>query len=337
MMRDFRLDPIDEYTHEPGPEPNFSESVYVNAFDDRTGVGGWMRLGNRVNEGRAELSVCLYLPDGRIAASFRRPRISSNSVLDAGGLGFDVVEPMKRITARYEGELMILDDPSVLRNPGPELQAAPRLPGSLEWTLDTISPQHGGEPTSPDQPTMYGRDFSLGHFNQHIRATGHIRIGDETWTLDPGHGWRDHSWGPRWWTNIVWYRLLLAAFPDGRGFMIHKLADETNRARRSGVLMLDNAYHEIADFDLVTDWSPTRDPRNVLVNVITEDGKRATIKGEILSLAPLRNRREENGRELLSRIAEGHTRWEWDGVIGYGMTEYIERVAEDGTLAGYPL
>ena len=57
----------------------------------------------------------------------------------------------------------------------------------------------------------------------------------------------------------------------------------------------------------------------------------------MLSLAPLRNKREENGRMLLSRIAEGHVRWEWDGVIGHGMAEYIERVGEDGALAGYPL
>lgn len=336
-MRGFRLDPADEYTHRPGPEINFNESVYVNAFDDRTGAGGWMRLGNRVNEGRAELSVCLYLPDGRIAASFRRPRIETNDALDAGGLRFDVAEPMRRITARYEGDLMILDDPELLRDPGPALQTAPRLPGLVEWTLDTISPQHGGEPTSPDQPTMYGRDFSLGHFNQHTRATGHITIGDERWTLEPGHGWRDHSWGPRWWTNIVWYRLLLAAFPDGRGFMIHKIADETNRARRSGVLLIDGAYHEIADFDLVTEWTAERDPARLRVNVVTEDGRKASITGEILSLAPLRNRREENGLELLSRIAEGHTRFEWDGVVGYGMTEYIERVGEDGGFAGYPL
>lgn len=30
---DFRLEPADEYTHEPSPEINFNESVYVNAFD----------------------------------------------------------------------------------------------------------------------------------------------------------------------------------------------------------------------------------------------------------------------------------------------------------------
>ncbi|WP_380878042.1 hypothetical protein ACFB49_15290 [Sphingomonas sp. DBB INV C78] len=333
---DFRLDPADEYPHPAGPERNFNESVYVNAFDDGTGVGGWMRLGNRVNEGRAELSVCLYLPDGRIAVRFSRPRIDTNDAFDAGGLRFDVIHPMRRLNAAYEGDVFIVTNPDDLRHPETLFAQAPRLSCKVEWRLDTISPQHGGEPVRHDVQTMYGRDFSLGHFNQHIHASGHITIGDEHFPIS-GHGWRDHSWGPRWWTNIIWYRLFLAAFPDGRGFMIHRIAGEDGRTRRSGVLLIDGHYHEITDFDAITDWTDKRDPTSVRIVVRTATGRTAEITGEILSLAPLRNRREENGRELLSRIAEGHTRFTWDGVVGYGMTEYIERVAEDGSLAGFPL
>ncbi|ARS25903.1 DUF7064 domain-containing protein [Sphingomonas sp. KC8] len=333
---DFRLTEADEYPHPPGPEPNFNESTYVNAFDDISGVGGWMRLGNRVNEGRAELSVCLYLPDGRIAVRFSRPRIAHNDAFDAGGLRFDVITPMQRLDATYEGEVTIVTNPDDLRDPARLFATAPRLPCTVAWQLDTISPQHGGEPVRDDVPTMYGRDFSLGHFNQHIAASGHITIGDEHFPIN-GHGWRDHSWGPRWWTNIIWYRLFLAAFPDGRGFMIHRIADETGRTRRSGVLLVDGRYHEITDFDAITDWTDAKDPASVRIIVRTETGLTAEITGEILSMAPLRNRREENGQELLSRIAEGHTRFTWDGVVGYGMTEYIEQVAKDGTLAGFPL
>jgi len=50
----------------------------------------------------------------------------------------------------------------------------------------------------------------------------------------------------------------------------------------------------------------------------------------------LRNRRRADGETLISRIAEGHSRFTWDGKAGFGMTEYIERI-EDGKLAGYPL
>ena len=71
-MSDFIMRPEDEFMHAPGASINFNESVYTNGFDISSPVGGWMRLGNRVNEGYSELSVCLYLPDGRIACQFQR-------------------------------------------------------------------------------------------------------------------------------------------------------------------------------------------------------------------------------------------------------------------------
>ena len=64
--------------------------------------------------------------------------------------------------------------------------------------------------------------------------------------------------------------------------------------------------------------------------------RKASVTGEVLRLAPLRNRREADGRTLTSRIAECFTRFDWDGRKGYGITEYIERI-EDGQLVGYPL
>jgi len=67
MSEDFIIEPQDEYPHYPPPAvTNFNESVYVMAYDQVHRVGGWMRLGNRFNEGHAELAVCLYLPGGKI-------------------------------------------------------------------------------------------------------------------------------------------------------------------------------------------------------------------------------------------------------------------------------
>lgn len=337
MAETYLLSPQDEDPHPAGPELNFNESVYVNAFDGATGMGGWMRLGNRVNEGHAELSVVMYLPDGRIAAQFARPKITSNAAFDAGGLRFAVETPLACLRAAYHGQLMLVENPQDLRSPAKLFEHAPRIEAAIDWRLDAISPTHGGLPATPTQPTMYGRDFSLGHFNQHMRATGAVRLGSEAWEFAPGWGWRDHSWGPRWWTNIVWYRLLLCSFPDGSGFMIHKIADASNHARRSGVLLQDGVYHEIADFDLSIEWNTARDPLALRVTIICEDGLRAVIHGEVLAQAPLRNRRVEQGETLTSRIAEAHTRFIWDGQVGHGMTEFIERVAPDGSYAGFPL
>lgn len=323
-----------EAPHKPDASVNFNESVYTNAFDAASPVGGWMRLGNRVNEGYAELSVCLYLPDGRIACQFRRPKIGSNDGFEAGGLTYRVIEPLRSVSMQYEGDFIIVDDPEALREPQELFSNGPRLPGHVRWVHEAESPVHGGEPIDDSVQTMYGRDFSLGHFNQHSRARGEICVGDRTWTID-GHGWRDHSWGARYWQAIYYYRLFIANFPNGDGFMLLKITNCDGKVRREGVLLVDGRYEEILDLDVSTEWNDRQDPAHVRLGVLTAKRK-ARIDGTILTLAPLRNRRKADGQVLVSRIAEGFTRFDWNGMTGQGMTEYIERI-EEGRLAGFPL
>ena len=69
--------------HELGPEPNFNESMYFNAFDPATRLGSFFRLGNRANEGSGEMTICLYLPDGRVGFMFARPHVTTNDAFDA--------------------------------------------------------------------------------------------------------------------------------------------------------------------------------------------------------------------------------------------------------------
>ena len=333
-MSDFIIQAEDEYPHMPGSETNFNESVYLNGFDPRTRFGGWMRLGNRINEGHAELSVCLYLPDGRIACSFQRPSISTNEKFDAGGLAYSVVEPLQSVAMRFQGDLFVVEDPNLLRDPQTLFARGPNVRGDIRMTFDAESPVHGGAPTHDGVQTMYGRDFSLGHFNQHGRVWGEFHVGEECFSLD-GRGWRDHSWGPRYWQVIYYYRLFIANFANGDAMMLLKISERSGHSRRVGVLLVDGEYEDITDLDIITDWTEARDPRRIRIGVRTAKRK-AVISGEILTLAPLRNRRKADGETLVSRIAEGFTRFDWDGREGFGMTEYIERI-EDGKLAGYPL
>jgi len=333
-MDKFIMRPEDELMHQPDSSVNFNESVYTNGFDTHSEVGGWMRLGNRVNEGYAELSVCLYLPDGRIACQFLRPPITANDKFDAGGLSYTVIEPLKKVAMTFDGELIIVDDPDKLRDPQTLFATGPRLKGHVSWTHEAEVDIHGGQPVNDSVQTMYGRDFSLGHFNQHGRVRGEIRVGDERWPID-GRGWRDHSWGPRYWQAVYFYRLFIANFPNGDGFMLLKITDKQGKVRREGVLLVDGKYEDILDMDVITEWTEQQDTRKVQLGVMTANRK-VRIDADILRLAPLRNRRKADGETLVSRISEGYTRFTWGDQVGYGMTEYIERI-EDGKYVGFPL
>ena len=70
-----RLEPEDEYTHPIEAAENFNESMYFNVFDPERRIGGWFRLANRPNEGRGEMSCCVYLPDGRIGFMLDRKSV----------------------------------------------------------------------------------------------------------------------------------------------------------------------------------------------------------------------------------------------------------------------
>lgn len=333
-MSNYKFSVDDEFTHTPDASPNFNESVYVNGFEPQRRFGGWMRIGNRINEGHAEAQVCLYLPDGRIACQFQRPDISHNDSFSAGGMHYEVHEATKRVSMHYEGELMVLDDPNLLREPKRLFTQATRISGKASFDLTGISPVHGGEPTSNDQQTMYGRDFSFGHFFQHTRTIGHIEVGNERWDFD-SFGWRDHSWGPRYWTNIYFYRLLIANFGPDRALMLLKITGRDGETRRHGVLQIGGEYEEITDMDVITDWTAEKDPKTIHLGVRTAN-RAAQMQGRVITLAPLSNRRKVGDEFLQSRIAEALTEWTWDGREGIGVTEYIEFL-ENGEPVGFPM
>ena len=334
-MAEYQICEQDEFNHPPSSDSNFNESVYVNGIDHTSASGFWMRLGNRVNEGYAELQLCYYLPDGRLVCQFQKPEIGANDSFSAGGMSYSVNEPLRAVSMAYEGEALILDDPNLLRDPKRLFTEATKLPLSIDATLECSSPVYGGAPIDDEQITMYGRDFSLGHFFQHMRTQATISLAGEHYAID-GFGWRDHSWGPRYWTNINFYRLFIVNFDNGDGFTMLKITDRGGHTRRVGVMSIGGELEQILDVDLITDWDQYKDPKQIKLCMRTP-GRAAVMHGEVLTLAPLRNRRKlDDGTALETRIAEGFTKWSWGEMTGYGLSEYIERV-EDGMPIGYPV
>src|SRR2546423_14243159 len=111
-----RTRPDDDFMHPSDDAPEFNESVYYNFGDRATDVGGFLRIGNRVNEGYAEVSTCLFLPGGTVAFWYLKPEITANDVHDAAGVRCQTVEPHRRHTVRYDGEGGVLADPAQMED-----------------------------------------------------------------------------------------------------------------------------------------------------------------------------------------------------------------------------
>lgn len=327
-----RLAPEDEYMHPLEDDPSFNESMYFNAYDPGAELGGFLRLGNRPNEGYAEMTVCLYLPDGRVGFMFARPPIEGNAAFDAGGLRFEVVTPFQRLRAAYTGPVAILDDPLAMKDPKAAFAAAEHTEAAIALEFRGLSPVLGGEASGDSEAPFAGTDlaatFARGHYEQHVGAEGRVTVGERSWELD-GFGLRDHSWGPRSWQAPRWYRWLTCNAGAEHGFMVSVIATDDGAVRRSGVLFEDGGYTPIVDAELVTEAAgPDRYHRALRCLARTAE-REVEITGEVRSLIPLRHRRGG----ATTRISEGLTEYRWEGRTGYGLSEYLDRL-EDGRPAG---
>lgn len=336
-----KLDPQDEYCHEPEDAVNYNESMYFNIYDGDQKVGGWFRIGNRVNEHYAEMTTCLYLPDGRIAFTYAKPEITHNKEMNAGGLKIEVVEPFKKLNVTYEGKVLLMDTPHDMAGPAKAFKSHPRVPAKVDLQYRGVSPMYGGETVNEDGSPLVldsEKSFARAHYEQHMAATGTITVGDETWTIS-GFGLRDKSWGPRHWQSIYWYRWLPMAFGEDFGMMVSIIGNAEGQVRRSGMVLEDGKYHMITDATIESEWDDKWYQKTLKAWVKTENGKEYNIDGKVISLIPLRNRRKDpDGNQLNTRITEGMTQYtckDGDGKVrvGYGLSEYLDQIV-DGKPVG---
>lgn len=336
-----RLAPEDEFTHDPGDAENYNESMYFNVFDPASRIGGWFRIGNRPNQSYAEMSVCLYLPGGRVAFMFGRPRITGNRDMQAGGLRFDVIEPFRRLKVSYDGDALLLSNPLEMADPKSAFRNNPRLPCRIELDYTGLSPMYGGEVVNADgSPREIDpeKSFARAHYEQHCEARGFFEIGPERHEIS-GYGLRDKSWGPRHWQAIEWYRWCPMNFGPDFGMMFTVAGDGAGGVSQSGMVFRDGIYDPVVRCELESDWDANEYQTALRAVVTTEGGRTYNVTGKVMSLIPLRNTRTApDGAVLSTRITEAMTEYRCGDRTGYGMSEYLDQIIGSrplGRLAGY--
>lgn len=326
------LDPQDEYTHAPEAAGNYNESMYFNAFDTARGIGAWMRLGNRPNEGHAEMSCCVYLPDGRAGFMYGRPTIAHNEAMDAGGLRFEVLEPFKRLRVSYEGELLIMDDPHAMADPGRAFKRYPKRPATIALDYEGISPMHGGEIVALDGSRLeVDPEHSVyrGHTEQNMAVRGHITVDGERYPID-GFGYRDKSWGPRHWHSFYWYKWLPVTFDRDFGVLLSVKGQRRGRPNNvSGNVLRNGRYEPVIEGRIATVYDDKYYPVRFTAQVRTAE-RSYTLEGEVGALVPLRHKSASGEPGAYTRITEGITTYRCEGRTALSMSEYCD-VMVDGT------
>ncbi len=319
----------DDLLHQNTGESNYNESAYFNCYDPKERIGGFFRLGNRPNEGYAEMTICLYLPDGRVGFMFARPKIASNERFDGGGMRFDIEQPMRRHRIRYDGNVCIMSRPLDLLDPKAAFTQNPHRPCTVDLAYEAVSDAHGGEPRVEKdgqwvsvQVEKSGQEFARGHLEQHGHATGTIAVDGTTWQVD-GYGLRDRSWGPRYWQGPKYYRWLTMNFGPTAGIAGALTVQRDDRELTGGYIFAAGQPTRIVSRVQVESEfeGPEELHKRLRVTLTPLDGSAPEhVEGRVLAMVPLRNRR--NG--VTTRIAEGLTEWRWGDRVGYGWSEYLD-------------
>ncbi|MCK9518686.1 MAG: hypothetical protein M0R74_06640 [Dehalococcoidia bacterium] len=307
--------PEDDYTHPLGPEENFNESVYFNFFDREHQMGGFLRIGNRANEGYAEMTVIVYLPDGSALFNYKRPQISNNDAWDAGGMKVEVITPGEKLRTTYAGSVVNLKDPIEMREPSVAFKENPHSKIKLDLVHEGVGPIYGHV---ADEKS--GNDFARAHYEQHMRVTGTLQVDDGEVLEITGHGLRDHSWGPRYWQSIADYRWITGNFGDDLGMVISVVGDRVGGVFHKG----PDTILKITDVSIDTEYEGNTNYHKALTaRVKLENGDEHVVEGSVKGFIPLRNRRAGQ----FTHIGEGMTEYVLDGDrVGYGLSEYLDQV-----------
>ena len=331
-----RMDPKDEYMHTLEDATNFNESMYFNVYDPEERVGGFLRLGNRANEGYAEMTTCLYLPDGRVGFMYGRPEIADNDAFDAGGMKFEVITPFEALKTTYTGKVCILDEPLQMANPRQAFTDNPYL--DCEVILD-----HRG-----DRTDVRRRAGERRRHPAHRGPVGRIRAR----ALRAAHR---RSWGdPRRRRGVGRRRLrtprplvgsaLLAGavvVPVAdhqlrRGRRVRRLDRHVTRRqaahRRHGARERRVPPPRPRHASRPNGWATTPTTRRCASPPRSGD-REYEITGSVLNLIPLRNRRTTpEGEQLVTRISEGMTEWQ----LGRARPDTASRSTSTRSSTGSP-
>lgn len=312
--------------HEVGEEAHFNESMYFNFTDPAARTGGFLRVGNRPNEGYAETTATVFLPDGRVLFDFQRPRISGNDAFAAGGIRFDVIEPSERWRTRFTGTPVSLSEPRDMADPRRAFTTNPRVAVEIDLVHEAVAPMYGSSHDEREANAAAEHQFAKAHYEQHMRVSGFVRI-DGTEMPIRGHGLRDHSWGPRHWQAIDAYEWLTMNFGDDLGAMVSIIRKPGVPPRIGGVVVRGDDVDPIVTASIEIEFEAgTLHHRALSVSARTRAGEDLDVEGTVLGYIPLRNRRE--GRT--THVGEGMTEWRTGSRTGYGLSELLRTFrAED--------
>jgi hypothetical protein len=228
---DERLHPVEH------ADEHWSDSLYFNGFDPKTGACFLTRMGVLANQQTANV-LFLAWADGAPCYAYYR--------------GLDHMPPWDWDVATLEGIAYRMTE------------------AQRGWTVTLDDGDNraylefsGFSPCFDyrDNVAPVPRAVAWGHYEQSGTVTGDLVVGDRTIGFD-GVGQRDHSWGFRQWDGVREWHWVTGLFGDARSFNLFHVVDASGGVTASGYVYDAGTVHPIVRADRRTREGDDRCPES---------------------------------------------------------------------------
>jgi hypothetical protein len=319
------LDARHDFAHEIEGDSAWSESYYFNAYDPAVDAGFFTRVGVRPNEGTLDAGMSVWLPGNRIALArgVREQHTMTDDDLEAGGIRYERLEPMRSWRLTTGTDALVLD-----------LATGDTSPGQLtiDATFESLTPAIGtdgqGRAGRDGAAAATGTMVGKGHLEQAGRWSGTVACDGEEWALsaETARGNRDKSWGPRRWGGPRMWRWFSINIDDGTHFGGIRIGTEAGDLHR-GWVWRDGAATSIAEWDVTSELADDGvTHRATRVRATDKAGRVHELDAEVLRVFGVPHRTGERS----TVVNEGLARWTYEGKVGYGISEYLHQLDDEG-------
>jgi len=314
-------------------DPDMRESVNAWVWDERSDFGvpriGIEAVADQWDTHDLQLNVAFA--DGRVFNAFTNGPVEDPNgadgkprILGAGPLSFELVEPYRHLRLRFDGQVAASSIDAQLAGAFPgqgdpvamelEVDIRPAVP---PWMNGALLDEAKRVLDTQEEGDLMGHPW---RFEQLCRATGRLRIGDETYDIDGGANrvrrqsirrlaaFRGHAWQA-------------ALFPSGRAFGYIAYPE-----RDDGKATYNEGYFFDGDGDLIparvvqAPWLQTLVPKGEEVSCVleTEDGRSIEIHAETAASTFMVMPPDVGGGMQLQQAI---VRYTLDGESAHGMLE----------------
>jgi pyruvate,water dikinase len=298
--------------HEFGDHIDWNESYYFNFYDQRNAICGFMRIGLKPNRNEKSMFCFFMMPDGEVIGG-REQESFRNAELRVRGLRYEKVVPERTWRLLFTG--------TMLKSSGRE-SVASEVFFNLEF--EGMNKIFDYRESVPPEKVQMSRVAAAEHMEQFGRITGKLVIDGREYAIE-GLGERDHSWGVRDWIAPTMWVWLTAQFGEDCAFNLTKLLVNEGEVD-AGFIHIDGENKAIVRAEIQTDFEPDGAPRFLKLVLHDKGGEEHLISGSVImgTRLPFAG---PDGRSL-AVMHETLSRYEYRGMTGYGIAEYLTRMKE---------